>query len=316
MINKSSKIFLAGHNGMVGSAILRRLRKLKYKNIYFENKRNLDLRNQNAVLKYISKIKPDGVILAAAKVGGISANNKFKAEFIYDNLSIQNNVINSSYKAGVKNLVFLGSSCVYPKNCEQPIKEKYLLSNYLEKTNEPYAIAKIAGINLCQSYNFQYGVNYKSLMPPNAYGINDNYDLENSHFFPALIRKIVDAIQNNNSSIKIWGNGKALREVIFCDDIADACIFFLKKKTNKDIINIGSGIEKSILDYAYFIMDHLKVRFKIIHIKKNFNGTPRKLLDSSLAKQYGWKSKISLEQGLSETINDFLKKKNFKQNII
>ncbi len=309
MINKSSKIFLAGHNGMVGSAILRRLRKLKYKNIYFENKRNLDLRNQNAVLKYISKIKPDGVILAAAKVGGISANNKFKAEFIYDNLSIQNNVINSSYKAGVKNLVFLGSSCVYPKNCEQPIKEKYLLSNYLEKTNEPYAIAKIAGINLCQSYNFQYGVNYKSLMPPNAYGINDNYDLENSHFFPALIRKIVDAIQNNKSSIKIWGNGKALREVIFCDDIADACIFFLKKKTNKDIINIGSGIEKSILDYANFIMDHLKVRFKIIHIKKNFNGTPRKLLDSSLAKQYGWKSKISLEQGLSETINDFLKKK-------
>ena len=230
MINKSSKIFLAGHNGMVGSAILRRLINLKYKNIYFENKRNLDLRNQNAVLKYISRIKPDAVILAAAKVGGISANNKFKAEFIYDNLSIQNNVINSSYKAGVKNLVFLGSSCVYPKNCEQPIKEKYLLSNYLEKTNEPYAIAKIAGINLCQSYNFQYGVNYKSLMPPNAYGINDNYDLENSHFFPALIRKIVDAIQNNKSSIKIWGNGKALREVIFCDDIADACIFFLKKK--------------------------------------------------------------------------------------
>lgn len=309
MINKSSKIFLAGHNGMVGSAILRRLCKFKYKNIYFENKRNLDLRNQNAVLKYVSKIKPDAVILAAAKVGGISANNKFKAEFIYDNLSIQNNVINSSYKAGVKNLVFLGSSCVYPKNCEQPIKEKYLLSNYLEKTNEPYAIAKIAGINLCQSYNFQYGVNYKSLMPPNAYGINDNYDLENSHFFPALIRKIVDAIQNNKSSIKIWGNGKALREVIFCDDIADACIFFLKKKTNKDIINIGSGIEKSILDYANFIMDHLKVRFKIIHIKKNFNGTPRKLLDSSLAKQYGWKSKISLQQGLSETINDFLKKK-------
>ena len=208
MINKSSKIFLAGHNGMVGSAILRRLCKFKYKNIYFENKRNLDLRNQNAVLKYVSKIKPDAVILAAAKVGGISANNKFKAEFIYDNLSIQNNVINSSYKAGVKNLVFLGSSCVYPKNCEQPIKEKYLLSNYLEKTNEPYAIAKIAGINLCQSYNFQYGVNYKSLMPPNAYGINDNYDLENSHFFPALIRKIVDAIQNNKSSIKIWGNGK------------------------------------------------------------------------------------------------------------
>ena len=308
MINKNSKIFLAGHNGMVGSAILRRLINLKYKNIYFENKRNLDLRNQNAVLKYISRIKPDAVILAAAKVGGISANNKFKAEFIYDNLSIQNNVINSSYKAGVKNLVFLGSSCVYPKNCEQPIKEKYLLSNYLEKTNEPYAIAKIAGINLCQSYNFQYGVNYKSLMPPNAYGINDNYDLENSHFFPALIRKIVDAIQNNKSSIKIWGNGKALREVIFCDDIADACIFFLKKKTNKDIINIGSGIEKSILDYANFIMDHLKVRFKIIHIKKNFNGTPRKLLDSSLAKQYGWKSKITLQQGLSETINDFLKK--------
>ena len=196
MINRSSKIFLAGHNGMVGSAILRKLNKLNYKNVFYENKRNLDLRNQNAVQKYINNIKPHAVILAAAKVGGISANNKFKAEFIYDNLSIQNNVINSSYKAGVKNLVFLGSSCVYPKNCNQPIKEKYLLSNYLEKTNEPYAIAKIAGINLCQSYNDQYGVNYKSLMPPNAYGINDNYDLENSHFFPALIRKIIDAIQN------------------------------------------------------------------------------------------------------------------------
>jgi len=313
MINRSSKIFLAGHNGMVGSAILRKLNKLNYKNVFYENKRNLDLRNQNAVQKYINNIKPHAVILAAAKVGGISANNKFKAEFIYDNLSIQNNVINSSYKAGVKNLVFLGSSCVYPKNCNQPIKEKYLLSNYLEKTNEPYAIAKIAGINLCQSYNDQYGVNYKSLMPPNAYGINDNYDLENSHFFPALIRKIIDAIQNKKSSIKIWGNGKALREVIFCDDIADACIFFLKKKTNKDIINIGSGIEKSILDYAYFIMDHLKVKFKIIHVKKNFNGTPRKLLDSSLAKQYGWKSKISLEKGLSETINDFLEKKILKK---
>ena len=206
MINKKSKIFLAGHKGMIGSAILRKLKNLKYKNIYIKTKETLDLRDQSKVYKYIRRIKPDAVIIAAAKVGGINANNNFRGEFIFDNLSLQNNLIHASFKSGVKNLIFLGSSCVYPKNSKQPIKEKYLLSNYLEKTNEPYAIAKIAGIKLCESYNDQYGLNYKCLMPCNAYGINDNYNLENSHFLPALIRKIIDAKKKNHKFIKLWGD--------------------------------------------------------------------------------------------------------------
>jgi len=308
MINKNSKIFIAGHNGMIGSAIIRKLKELKYKKIYFQNKKQLDLRNQNKVYKYINNIKPDAVILAAAKVGGIKANNTFRGEFIFDNLSIQNNVIDASYKNGVKNLIFLGSSCIYPKNSKQPIKESYLLSNYLEKTNEPYAIAKIAGVNLCESYNIQYNVNYKCLIPCNAYGMNDNYDLNSSHFLPALIRKIIDAINNDKYYIKIWGSGKTLREVIYSDDIADACIFFLKKKTKESLINIGTDIEKSITEYAKFIMKHLGVNLKIIYEKKTLDGTFRKLLDVSLAKKYGWKYKTNLDEGLSNTINDYLQK--------
>ena len=233
MINKKSKIFVAGHNGMVGSAVIRKLKILNYKKIYVKNKNQLDLTDQSKVKNYLKKIKPDAVILAAAKVGGIQANNKYKAEFIYNNLSIQNNVIHGSYLAGVKNLIFLGSSCIYPKNSKLPIKEKYLLSNYLEKTNEPYAIAKIAGVKLCESYNFQYNLNYKCLMPCNSYGINDNYNLKSSHFLPALIRKIIEALKNNKDYIKIWGSGKPLRELIYCDDIADACIFFFKKKNKR-----------------------------------------------------------------------------------
>ncbi len=308
MINKNSKIFIAGHNGMIGSAVIRKLKELKYKKIYFQNKKQLDLRNQNKVYKYINNIKPDAVILAAAKVGGIKANNTFRGEFIFDNLSIQNNVIDASYKNGVKNLIFLGSSCIYPKNSKQPIKESYLLSNYLEKTNEPYAIAKIAGVNLCESYNIQYNVNYKCLIPCNAYGMNDNYDLNSSHFLPALIRKIIDAINNDKDYIKIWGSGKTLREVIYSDDIADACIFFLKKKTKESLINIGTDIEKSITEYAKFIMKHLGVNLKIIYEKKTLDGTFRKLLDVSLAKKYGWKYKTNLDEGLSNTINDYLQK--------
>ena len=314
MINKNSKIFIAGHNGMIGSAVIRKLKELKYKKIYFQNKKKLDLRNQNKVYKYINNIKPDAVILAAAKVGGIKANNTFRGEFIFDNLSIQNNVIDASYKNGVKNLIFLGSNCIYPKNSKQPIKESYLLSNYLEKTNEPYAIAKIAGIKLCESYNIQYNVNYKCLMPCNAYGMNDNYDLNSSHFLPALIRKIIDAINNDKDYIKIWGRGKALREVIYSDDIADACIFFLKKKTKESLINIGTGIEKSIIEYAKFIMRHLRVNLKIIYEKKTPDGTFRKLLDVSLAKKYGWKYKTNLDEGLSNTINDYLQKYLIKNN--
>jgi len=308
MINKKSKIFIAGHNGLIGSAIIRKLKELKYKKIYYQSKKQLDLRNQNKVYKYINNIKPDAVILAAAKVGGIRVNNILRGEFIFDNLSIQNNVIDASYKCGVKNLIFLGSNCVYPKNCKQPIKESYLLSNYLEKTNEPYAIAKIAGVNLCESYNIQYNVNYKCLMPCNAYGMNDNYDLNSSHFLPALIRKIINALKYDKDYIKIWGRGKVLREVIYSDDIADACIFFLKKKTKESLINIGTGIEKSIIEYAKFIMRHLRVNLKIIYEKKTPDGTFRKLLDVSLAKKYGWKYKTNLDEGLSNTINDYLQK--------
>jgi GDP-L-fucose synthase len=260
------------------------------------------------VTKYLNKIKPDAAIIAAAKVGGIYANNEKPADFIYENLSIQNNIIHSSFKNGVKNIIFLGSSCVYPKNSKIPIKEDYLLSNYLEKTNEPYAIAKIAGIKLCESYNRQYGVNYKCLMPCNAYGINDNYDPDSSHFLPALIRKIIEAIKKNKEFINIWGSGKPLRELVFSDDIADACIYFLNKKTNHSLINVGSGVEKSINDYAKHIMKHLGVKLKIRYEKSNLDGTYRKLMDSSLAKKYGWKYKTELDAGLAIAINDYLKK--------
>ena len=308
MINKKSKIYVAGHKGLVGSAILRKLKSKKYSNLLYRTKSQLDLTNQLAVFNFLKRFKPDAVIIAAAKVGGIHANNSFKADFIYDNLTIQNNLIHGSYKAGVKNLIFLGSSCVYPKKCKQPIKEEYLLSGFLEKTNEPYAIAKIAGINLCSSYNEQYNLNYKCLMPCNSYGVNDNYDPNSSHFLPALIRKIIHAIKNKDDHIKIWGSGKPLREVIISDDIADACVFFLKKKTKETIINIGSGVEKSINDYANFIMRYLQLKLKIKYQNKKLDGTPRKLLDSSLAKKYGWKAKISLEEGIGFAINDFIER--------
>lgn len=306
MINKNSKIFIAGHKGMIGSAILRKLKKLKYKNLFYKTRKELDLTDQKKVNSYLKKIKPMAVIIAAAKVGGIKANNEKRAEFIYENLSIQNNLINSSYRNGVKNLIFLGSSCIYPKKSKIPIKESYLLSNYLEKTNEPYAIAKIAGINLCESYNIQYGVNYKCLMPCNAYGLNDNYDQDTSHFLPALIRKIVSAQKFKKNSIKIWGSGKPLRELIFSEDIADACIYFLNKKTKHTLINIGTGIEKSIIDYAKYIMKHLGVSFKIELDKIKLDGTFRKLIDSSLARKYGWKPKVSLNEGLPLVIKDYL----------
>ena len=312
MLNKKSKIFVAGHNGMVGSAIIRKLKDLKYKKIFFQSRKQLDLMDQKKVYDYINKIKPNAVILAAAKVGGIKANNEKRAEFIFNNLAIQNNVIDSSFKNGVKNLIFLGSSCVYPRNSKIPIKENYLLSDYLEKTNEPYAIAKIAGINLCESYNFQYGVNYKCLMPCNAYGINDNYDSNSSHFFPALIRKIVNALKTKKDYIEIWGSGKTLRKLIFSDDIADACVHFLKKKTKHTLINIGTGNEMTINNYAKYIMQHLGVNLKIIHKDIKFDGTRRKLIDSSLARKYGWKYKTKLDVGLSITINDYLKRQVFR----
>ncbi len=299
---------------MVGSAILKKLNEKGYKKIFYIDSKKLDLRDQKKVFAYLKKIKPDGIIIAAAKVGGINANNKYKADFIYDNLSIQNNIIHGAYLNNVSNLIFLGSSCVYPKHCKQPIKEEYLLSDYLEKTNEPYAIAKIAGIKMCSSYNFQYNLNYKCLMPCNSYGPNDNYNLQTSHFLPALINKIIYAIKNNDDHIKIWGSGNPLRELIFSEDIADACIYFLNKKTKHSLINIGTGNDKSINYYAKYIMNHLGINLKIINQKNKLEGTHKKLLDVSLAKKYGWSFKTSLEKGISITINDYLENNLLKKH--
>ena len=305
-LNKNSKIFLAGHNGMVGSSILRYLKKKKYKNIFTKKRQSLDLLNQKKTEKYLKKIKPEFVIIAAAKVGGILANNIYQADFVYQNLMIQTNLIHASYKAGVKKLIFLGSSCVYPKFAKQPIKEKYLLSGYLESTNDAYAIAKIAGIKMCDAYNKQYNLNYICLMPTNLYGPNDNYHNLNSHFYPALISKIYHAKKNKKKYFKVWGNGKAKREIMYVDDLADACEFFLKKKTKHTLINIGSGYEKSIIEFSKFIMKKLKVNLKIVFEKDKPNGTPRKILDTKIARNYGWKSKINLDKGFERTFKDFL----------
>jgi GDP-L-fucose synthase len=308
VIEKNSKIFLAGHGGLVGSAILRRLKKFGFKNIITINRSDLDLTNQQKVFTFLGKIKPKAVIIAAAKVGGILDNNKYRGEYIYENLSIQNNLIHGSFLNKVKNLIFLGSSCVYPKNCTQPIKEKYLLTKELEYTNEPYAIAKIAGIKLCESYNLQYGTNYKCLMPSNTYGPNDNYNLNSSHFFPALIVKVFEAQKKNKKDIILWGTGMAKRELIYVDDVADACIFFLKKYTKDSLINIGTGKDKTIEQYAEFIIKKLELKIKINFDTKKPDGTARKLLDISIAKKYGWFPKISLSEGFDITYRDFLKK--------
>ena len=308
MIEKNAKIFLAGHGGLVGSAILRRLKKYGFKNIITINRSDLDLTNQQKVFAFLGKKKPKAVIIAAAKVGGILDNNKYRGEYIYENLSIQNNLIHGSFLNKVKNLIFLGSSCVYPKNCSQPIKEKYLLTKELEYTNEPYAIAKIAGIKLCESYNLQYGTNYKCLMPSNTYGPNDNYNLNSSHFFPALIKKVTEAQKKNKKDIILWGTGKAKRELIYVDDVADACIFFLKKYTKHSLINIGTGKDKTIEKYAGFIIKKLGLKIKINFDTKKPDGTARKLLDISIARKYGWFPKISLSEGFDITFRDFLKK--------
>lgn len=308
MIKKSEKIFLAGHRGLVGSAILRRLIDHGYKNIIIIDKSNLDLTNQQKVFNFLKKKKPKAVIIAAAKVGGILDNNKYRGEYIYKNLSIQNNLIHGSFINNVKDLIFLGSSCIYPKRCRQPINEKYLLTGELEYTNEPYAIAKIAGVKLCESYNLQYGTNYKCLMPSNTYGPNDNYNLESSHFFPALISKIYKAKKKNMKTITLWGTGKAKRELIYVDDLANACIFFLNKNTEESLINIGTGKEKTIKEYAEFIIKKLGLKIKINFDTKKPDGTLRKILDISLAKKYGWLPKISLSEGFDITYRDFLKK--------
>jgi len=313
MINVKSKIYVAGHNGLVGSAILRKLKLKGYKNVIFRSKKQLDLTNQKHVQKFLKKNKPDFIFIAAAKVGGIYSNDKYRAEFIFDNLSIQLNLIHSAYLCGVKDLIFLGSSCVYPRNCKQPIKESYLLTGELEKTNDAYAVAKIAGIKMCESYNIQYKTNYKCLMPTNTFGPNDNYNALNSHFFPALIKKVHDLKLNNTKELTLWGNGLAKREIIYVDDLADACIHFMKKKFKESVINIGTGKDYSIRQYAKLILNQIipQKNIKIKYDSSKPNGTPRKVLDVKLANKYGWKSKTKLEEAIVKTYQNFLKKNHY-----
>ena len=309
-LNKKSRIFIAGHKGMVGSSILRHFKKNGYKNLFFRNRGSLDLLDQRKTYDYLKKIKPDFVIIAAAKVGGILANKEKQAEFIYENIMIQTNLIHASYLTKVKKLIFLGSSCIYPKYSKQPIKESYLMTGKLEETNENYAIAKIAGYQMCDAYNKQYNTNYICLMPTNLYGPNDNYNLRTSHFFPALISKIHFAKKNKKKFITIWGDGSPKRELMYVDDLSDACEFFLKKKTKHSLINIGNGQEKTILDYCKFILKKTNTDLKVKFDTNKPSGTPRKKLNSDLAKKYGWKSKFDLNTGFNLTYNDFLKKNN------
>ena len=308
MIKKNDPIFLAGHNGLIGSAIYRRLIFHGYKNVITISKKNLDLKNQAKVFNFLKKNYFKIVIVAAAKVGGIFANMTNRADFIYDNLSIQNNLIHGAFKNNIKNLIFLGSSCIYPKESKQPLKENYLLSGKLEDTNESYAIAKIAGIIMCKSYNIQYKTNYKCLMPCNAYGPGDNYNIKNSHFFASFIKKIIDAKIKKKKQIIIWGSGKPLREIIFSEDVADACIFFMNKKTKETLINIGSGYERTIYEFAKFIANYFKVNVNFKFDNSIPDGTPRKVLDNSVARKYGWFPKIDLETGLLLTYKDFIKR--------
>ena len=310
MINLKSKIFVAGHNGFIGSAIVRKLKDNGYKNIMTVKKSQLDLTDQKKVLQFLKKHKPNFIFIAAAKVGGIYSNNKYPAEFIQINLSIQTNIIHSAYLAGVRDLIFLGSSCVYPKMCKQPIKEKYLLDGQLEKTNEAYAIAKIAGIKMCESYNIQFNTNYKCLMPTNTFGPNDNYDELNSHFFASLIKKIHKIKNKNLKELIIWGNGSPKREVIYVDDVADACVYFINNKFKGTILNIGTGNDYSIKEYAKTILKIIipDKKVKIRYDRSKPNGTPRKVMDVSLAKKYGWKAKIDLKLAIKMTYWDFLLK--------
>lgn len=309
MINYNSKIFVAGHKGLVGSAILRKLKKKGYKKLIIVDKKILDLRDYKKVVKFLKNKKPNFIFIAAAKVGGIYYNLKYKADFITENLQIQNNLIHGAYKCGIKNLIFLGSSCVYPKYSKQPIKEDYLLTGKLEETNDAYAVAKIAGIKMCQSYNQQYKTNYKCLMPTNTFGPNDNYNEKNSHFFPALIRKVHELKLKNHKTITLWGNGKPKREVIYVDDLADACVFFMKKKTKHSLINIGTGKDYTIKYYLDLIVKIIigKKKIKILYDTKKPNGVPRKVMDVSLAKKYGWSSKINLKKAIKITYESYLK---------
>ena len=307
MVNFKSKIYVAGHNGLVGSAIVRKLIEKGYTNIIYTERKKLDLRNQKKVIQYLKIQKPDFVFIAAAKVGGIFSNKSFKADYITQNLQIQTNLIHGSYAAGIKNLIFLGSSCIYPKKSKQPIKEKYLLTGELEETNDAYAIAKIAGIKMCQSYNEQYKCNYKCLMPANTFGPNDNYDENSSHFLPALIHKIHKIKINKTNKLVLWGNGRAMREFIHVDDLAAACEYFMKKKTKHSLINIGTGKDYKIDYYANFIAKIiLNKKVKIKYDNNKPNGVKRKVLDISIARKYGWKPELNLKKSIIKTYNSYL----------
>ncbi|MFC2088811.1 GDP-L-fucose synthase family protein [Calditrichota bacterium] len=305
----SSKIYIAGHDGMVGSAIVRRLQKEGFNNLVFRTIKKLDLTDQAATKAFFENERPEYVFLAAAKVGGILANNTYRAQFIYENLQIQNNIIHSSYLTGVKKLLFLGSSCIYPKHAPQPIKEEYLLTGILESTNEPYAIAKIAGIKMCQSYNAQYGTNYICVMPTNLYGPNDNYDLKTSHVLPALIRKFHEAKINNQSFVEIWGTGSPKREFLYVDDLANACLYLMQNYNDSEIVNIGEGEDITIKDLALLIKDIVGYKVELKFDTGKPDGTPQKLLDVSKLNNLGWKHSISLEEGIISTYNWYLENK-------
>ncbi|WP_296686407.1 GDP-L-fucose synthase [Flavobacterium sp.] len=303
-MEKSSKIYIAGHRGMVGSSILRALKAKGYSNFLLKSSAELDLRNQQAVADFFALEKPDYVFLAAAKVGGIIANNTYRADFIYENMMIQSNVIHQSYLNGVKKLLFLGSSCIYPKLAPQPLKEEYLLTGLLEPTNEPYAIAKIAGIKMCDAYREQYGCNFISVMPTNLYGPNDNYDLNNSHVLPALLRKFITAKNNGDSVVTIWGSGSPLREFLHADDLAAACLFLMETHNEAGLVNIGVGEDISILDLAKMVKQITGFEGEILTDTSKPDGTPRKLMDVSKLTHLGWKASISLEQGIQKVYEE------------
>ncbi len=299
-MNKDAKIYIAGHRGMVGSAILRKLKKEGYANFVLRTSTELDLRNQNAVDTFFKLEKPDFVFLAAAKVGGILANNEYRADFLYENLMIQNNVIHSSYKYKVKKLLFLGSSCIYPKLAPQPLKEDYLLAGELETTNEPYAIAKIAGIKLCENYNRQYGCNFISVMPTNLYGPGDNYDLQNSHVLPALLRKFHEAQETNQPFVEVWGSGTPKREFLHVDDLANASLFLMQNYNESEIVNIGTGTDISIKELAELIKTIVGYKGTIHWNSEKPDGTPRKLMDVSKLSKLGWEYSIGLDEGIKD----------------
>jgi GDP-L-fucose synthase len=308
-MDKQASIYIAGHRGMVGSAIVRRLQSAGYTNLLTRTHAELDLTQQGSVAKWMAQEKPDYVFLAAAKVGGIHANNTFRGEFIYQNMMIEANIVHAAWQAGVQRLLFLGSSCIYPRDCPQPIKEEYLLTGPLEPTNEPYAIAKIAGIKLCESYNRQYGTQYVSVMPTNLYGPNDNYDLNNSHVLPALIRKAHEAKLRGDASYVVWGSGNPMREFLYVDDMADACVFLMEREDICDgLFNVGTGQDVTIRELALTVMEVVRFKGEIVFDASKPDGTPRKLLNVDRMRDLGWAAKTSLRKGIAKAYSDFLSK--------